>query len=302
MSEAQRLLILDSLVRVPGISREALGARLSELSAAGIGLLDIAGHARPDAMAYLAWDDLQQRLFTANLNRDPAPFDHLAETAVVAVCTMDSAYPTQMRDRAQHHWFTACGNISLLDQSSISFSGQRDAEPQALAITRDIALAACERGWGVVSGGARGIDWQAHMAALEQGGSTVIVLAQGIGTWRLPEELTDVIERGQLLVLSEFLPFDAWSGPNAMQRNRTIARLGKLLFVPQSGTAGGTHNTATFAIRQKLPLRVADIPYPGNQALLQAGAKPILWRDDLPDFDAMLAYVAPPSAAQASLF
>lgn len=302
MTEGKRLLAIDSLARVPGTSRLPLGTCLAQMKLAGVRLSHLVDTGRSEVAEYLGWTEAQERTFHTCLDRDPAPFEELAQRGVRGHIVSDSCYPTSVWDRARLPWFFSLGNVNLLDLPVVSFSGQRDAGNDGLAVTRTLAREAVERGWVVVSGGARGIDSAAHAAALDSGGTTVVILAEGIANWRMPSDLYDAAATGRLLVMSEFLPFDAWSGANAMQRNRTIARLAKLLFVPQAGTSGGTHNTASFAVRERLPLFVADLPHTGNQTLLQNGAKSIVWQGDRPDFDAMIATRQTPVSTQAKLF
>jgi len=130
----------------------------------------------------------------------------------------------------------------------------------------------------VVSGGAQGIDTAAHSAALEAGGATVVVLPQGLLTYRASGVLAAAIEDGRAALVSPFLPNAPWSVGAAVARNELIAGLSRLVCVIEPGSPGGSAKTGQDAMNQKKPALV----YPGVDArgtgrtLLHAGAKPLL--------------------------
>ena len=62
----------------------------------------------------------------------------------------------------------------------MSIVGTRAATGYGLHVTTSLAAALAERGWTVVSGGAFGIDSQAHRGALAADGVTVAVLPSGL--------------------------------------------------------------------------------------------------------------------------
>jgi hypothetical protein len=93
---------------------------------------------------------------------------------------------------------------------------------------------ATQHGLTVVSGYARGVDRIAHVSALSSGGSTVIVLPEGINHFRVkPGPVADVWDKERVLVLSQFSPSRPWSAGNAMARNNAIIGLSLALVVVQ---------------------------------------------------------------------
>jgi DNA processing protein len=135
-----------------------------------------------------------------------------------------------------------------------------------------------KQGRVTVSGGAQGVDTAAHSAALEAGGSTVVVLPQGLLTYRASAALATAIEEGRAVLVSQFLPDAAWSVGAAVARNETIAALSRLVCIIEPGSPGGSAKTGQDALNQGKPALVyAGVDARGTgRALLQAGAKPLL--------------------------
>lgn len=127
---------------------------------------------------------------------------------------------------------------------------------RSLELTRELSLRLAELGVVIVIGGAHGVDGAAHRAALSAGGKTVVVLAQGIGTFHIPDHWSEWIARGSLAIVSEFAPMDEWESFRAVQRNATVGRLGEALLVVQAGLKSGTLSAGQSALRSKVPLYV----------------------------------------------
>ena len=114
---------------------------------------------------------------------------------------------------------------------------------------------------------ARGVDSAAHTAAVEIGGRTVAVLAEGLS----PRAM---VPDGALLV-SEFDPLTPWSAHRAMRRNATIAALSDVVIVVASDARGGTWEMGTLCLKSRKPLLVYDWPENvGNRRLIELGAPP----------------------------
>jgi DNA protecting protein DprA len=175
-----------------------------------------------------------------------------------------------------HVW----GNLDLLHQPALGFCGSRNVSERGLQVTRDAAAQAANMGWVVVSGHARGVDTTAHLAVLEEGGSTIIVAAEGIDNFKLRQELKRIARPDQLLIISEFAPSARWSVINAMRRNKTIVALSDAMIVVESRMEGGTFDAGKTALRYRVPLFVtlfekSDESSAGNAYFLQRGAIPL---------------------------
>lgn len=224
----------------------------------------------------------------------------MVDNEISLIVSTDADAPKQFSSVRLNPWFFVRGDQSILSLESIGFSGSRDASPEAARITSEIATSAATEGWCVISGGARGIDTTAHKSAIEAGGATVVVLPQGIGTWRLPDELDST----NTLVMSEFMPLDDWGSFRAMQRNKSIIHLSDRLVIPQSGERGGTWNAGEYALKHEHPTWVIDLGdgFPGNSALIKKGGLPLVWNVDSSTLEELSVPAASATPAQQTLF
>ena len=130
--------------------------------------------------------------------------------------------------------------------------GSRDSTGYGASVTGDISAGLVTRGWTVVSGGAYGIDAQAHRAALVTGSQaripTIAVMACGVDRYYPAgneELLREVVRRG--LLLSEVPPGSAPTRWRFLQRNRIIAALSAVTVVVEARWRSGALNTAHHA-------------------------------------------------------
>lgn len=244
-----------------------------------------------DAWKRLGWEASRVRKWNEAVDIARSQLDNVDCAGIQVVSEIDEDAPHWLRNLPSVPWLFYRGDLSILDHTTLGFSGQRDAGEQALTITVALARTAAERGFTVVSGGARGIDMAAHVAVLDAGGSTAVVLPQGLATWRAPHGLT----HSRVLAVSEDLPWDVWTTESAMRRNRMIVDLSGIFVVPQSGTSGGSHSTGMHALKQGRVTFVPDLgpAFPGNQKLLHHGARPLIGTDSQYDLERMLADSTP---------
>ena len=169
------------------------------------------------------------------------------------------------------------GPADLMTVSSVGFCGSRSATERGLAVATDISEQVTSHSLNVVSGGAKGVDIIAHRTALSRGGTTAVVLAEGILQYRMRQELRDVFDPARTLVVSEFFPDDRWIPGRAMQRNRTICALSRALVLIEARSTGGTFAAGEAALGMGVPLFTADYSAQhesndGNRILLERGA------------------------------
>lgn len=197
---------------------------------------------------------------------------------------IDESYPMTLKDLLKINTppvLSMVGNINLLNNRKIGFSGSRKVSEKGIAITRDCTeQLSNDKSVSIVSGYAKGVDREAHYCALKSGGSTIIVLPSGICSFYVRQDLKDVWDWDRVLVISEYLPNDKWSVARAMNRNNTIIGLSDAMVVIEAGLTGGSLDAGLRTLADNKPLYVPVYSeYPesakGNSLLLKKGAKGI---------------------------
>lgn len=174
------------------------------------------------------------------------------------------------------------GNLQIMKEKSIAIVGSRKANENSLSFTDNVAKKASEEYKVVVSGFAKGVDKQALDSALKYKGQSIIVLPQGISTFKsgFKKYYKQIIE-GDVLVLSTFYPKAPWSVQLAMARNPIIYGLASEIYVAESSDKGGTWSGVMDGLRKGRTIYVRK-PNPreknANGLLISKGAKAV---DDL---------------------
>ncbi len=143
------------------------------------------------------------------------------------------------------------GDIRSAHAPCISVVGTRRATEYGRKAAALLCSELASRGFTVVSGLARGIDMEAHKAALESGGTTIGVLAGGVDnpyTDPAGKLWPRMIETGALLS-EEWLESDI-TPAKFPKRNRLISGLSAGTLVVESDTKGGALITAASALEQ----------------------------------------------------
>jgi DNA processing protein len=170
------------------------------------------------------------------------------------------------------------GNLELLNSEAISIVGSRKASNISLEFTQNIAKTAAITNRTVVSGGASGVDTFASHTALDNAGSTIIILAEGVKNFKGYRDYYKGMIHGQVLFISSFDPDDQWQTFKAQDRNPLIYALGDKVFIAESGEKGGTINGALHALKEhwevfiRLPVK-NEIN--ANLLLIKKGCKPV---------------------------
>lgn len=155
------------------------------------------------------------------------------------------------------------GDVEILSMQSLAIVGTRNPTQYGLRIAQEFAAGFVDRGWGIVSGGAYGIDSAAHKGALIAEGLTIAVTASGLdrpypaGNQRLFDEIA---ENGALI--SEYLPGVTPRPHRFLIRNRLIAALSQGTLVVEAAFRSGSLRTARDAAELARP--VMAIPGPIN--------------------------------------
>jgi len=142
---------------------------------------------------------------------------------------------------------------SLRNVPLMGVVGTRKPHQYSLEYTKDLVKNIVDMGYGIISGGARGIDFTAHSSCVSYGGYTVCVLGMGIKF--IPNMLKDTVLRSGAFI-SEFLPYEPPEKFTFHLRNRIISALSYSLFVVEAGEKSGALITAEYAYRQGIPVKV----------------------------------------------
>lgn len=200
---------------------------------------------------------------------------------VLFYTVLDQNYPSMLKGLLKLNTppvLSMVGNVQLLTNRKVGFSGSRKVSEKGIAVTRDcVEQLSQENDMSIVSGYAQGVDKEVHYTALKSGGSTIIVLPNGINSFYVRQELKDVWDWNRVLVISEYLPNDKWSVSRAMNRNNTIIGLSDAMVVIEAGQTGGSLDAGLRTLEDNKPLYVpvyADYPESalGNRLLLEKGA------------------------------
>lgn len=202
---------------------------------------------------------------------------------VITIDRHDAGYPERLSallgTRAPERLWVI-GNIELINDHAVSFCGARDASEKGIEAAALCARTATTHHFVVTSGNARGVDRATHREALSSGGSTILVLPEGLDHFRIAAELRDVWDWERVLVISQFEPKTVWKSYHAMERNKLIMALSCAMIVVEAGEKGGTRAAGEDALRLRIPLFAIDYGFdetiaPGNRELIRKGAKPL---------------------------
>jgi len=168
------------------------------------------------------------------------------------------------------------GDTKLLNRQSVAVIGSRNASAIGQKFAGQIARELGEAGLTVVSGLARGIDTQAHWAALDTG--TVAVLGGGpdhVYPSQNAELFEEIKNKGALLSESP-LGYRA-TARDFPRRNRIISGLSRGVVVIEAAERSGTLITARYALEQGREVMAApgsplDPRVKGCHRLLKQGA------------------------------
>ncbi len=212
------------------------------------------------------------------------------------ISMLDSDYPSAL-------WTLSHPPLGLFvsgimpSSRTLSVVGSRKPLPYSLRMTSKFVRVWAQRSVTIISGGALGIDAEAHRACLESGGQTVAVLGGGLRRLHPRSNLdlfSRILKSGGGLI-SEYPPLFEPRPYTFPERNRIIAALGESLFLVQAHEKSGSLSTARTALdlgKEILVLRPppGDASYSGAQNLIEAGAKVVTGPEDL-SFD--LPYTSP---------
>ena len=265
--------------------------RVHRLGAVRFGLLDRAFPSmeevwRASAGALVA-AGLDQRsaeeVVRARDETDPdGELERLAVAGVTALAHTDPRYPSRLRqiDDAPPVLYVK-GAWADVDEWSVAVVGTRRATAYGRMAAQEFSRGLAVNGITVVSGLARGVDTVSHRAALDAGGRTVAVLANGLDTVYPPENrrlAQEIAERGA--VMSDY---PLGTKPRAdffPRRNRILSGVSLGTLVVEGDDDSGAMITARFAMEQNrdvfaVPGSIFSPQSRGPFGLIKDGATPV---------------------------
>lgn len=179
------------------------------------------------------------------------------------------------------------GQTEILNDKMFAVVGSRMPSSYGRMITEQLTAELVANGFTIISGFARGIDTQAHKAALKNNGATVAVLGNGLDTIYPSENkklFEQITERG--LFLTEYPMGTKPDAGNFPKRNRIISGMSSGVLVTEAGQKSGALLTAGYALDQNrevfaVPGAVFSGKSTGSNNLIKNGAKLVQNIDDI---------------------
>lgn len=207
-------------------------------------------------------------------------FERIERCAARILAYTDPEYPALLREMhdAPVVLFVR-GKVIPGGQVFVAIVGSRNATPYGLKSAGRIAGELAQRGVGIVSGMARGIDSEAHWGCLAEEGFTIAVLGTGVDVVYPAENqrlYAQIAERGA--VVTEFPTRTPPEGRNFPIRNRIISGLSSGVVVVEATKRSGSLITASMALEQgrdvfAVPGSIDSFKSAGTHFLIKQGAK-----------------------------
>ena len=271
--------------RVRGIGPARLRALLD-----AFGTVEEAWNAPAEALRDAGVDrrslaNLLQARTELDLDRE---LQRLRSAGVDTLTWEDSRYPERLKSIGDPPpVLYVRGSLIPEDDWAVAMVGTRQATTYGREAAHHLASDLARAGVTVVSGLARGIDAEAHRAALDAGGRTIAVLGSGVDViypWENHRLAEEVIARGALV--SEYALGTMPEASNFPPRNRIISGLSRAVAVIEAGERSGALITADFAAEQgrdvfAVPGSIFYRSSQGTNRLIRDGARPLLSAEDI---------------------
>lgn len=227
-------------------------------------------------------DSIMKSRPKVNLDREMALID---QHAVKVLTWNDVEYPKLLLEvSAPPPVLYIRGDLLPDDEWAIAVVGTRKMSSYGRRVTEMLVNGLTEAGLTIISGLALGVDGAAHHAALQAGGRTIAVLANGVdraypATHRNMGEA--IVSQGQGALISDYPIGTRPEARNFPPRNRIISGLSLGVIIIEAGERSGALITARFAIEQDrevmaVPGSIFSATSKGPNQLITQGATPVL--------------------------
>lgn len=180
------------------------------------------------------------------------------------------------------------GTIPEQRLPTVAIVGTRKPSRYGNEVTHQLSYDLAKRGVVIVSGMALGVDGIAHRAALEAGGITIAVQANGLSqiSPATHRQLGIEIVQNNGLIVSTYEPHITARKHQFLDRNRIVSGLSDAIIITEAAARSGTLNTAMHALDQGrtvfvVPGNITSPLSAGCNTLLKQGASPVTCAADI---------------------
>ena len=192
----------------------------------------------------------------------------------------DSEYPESLKNKLKDKVppiLYGIGDRNLLNRNYIGIVGSRHIDEADITSTKKIVQQINDQKYGVVSGGAKGIDEHSMEHILQLNGYALGVLADSLIKKSSSNLYRNHIIDNKLTLISPYNPEAGFNVGNAMGRNKLIYVISQATVIVKSDTKGGTWEGANENIKNSwVPTWVAvsnDGKNKGNAQIVKLGGK-----------------------------
>lgn len=219
---------------------------------------------------------------TVNLDREMALID---QHGVQVLTWNDVDYPKLLRElSAPPPVLYVRGELLPDDEWAVGIVGTRKMSAYGRRVTEMLVNGLTEAGLTIISGLALGVDGVAHRTALQAGGRTIAVLANGVEKpypARHRNMAETIVSQGQGALISYYPIGTRPEARNFPPRNRIISGLSLGVIIVEAGERSGALITARYAIDQNrevmaVPGHIFSSTSKGPNQLITQGATPVL--------------------------
>lgn len=212
----------------------------------------------------------------------------LEDKGIWTLTLADTDYPALLSERLAELTppvIFGVGPTKSLARRGIAIVGSRNNSEQGARFAGDVAMAAVEAGYTVVTSGARGVDHFALNAAFLNGGRVVAMIADSLQDRIRSPDILRAIDSGHTTLVTQQAPEAALTPESAMARSKLIYAMSEVTVVIASDVGSDeTWSGATEALQARNGVVAVWRGLgegPGNARLVELGAVSMRSPDDL---------------------
>ena len=259
------------------------GELASILFSKGLEPKDLLFFSKSDFLEKLEVDEVMTNRYLRLLERSGSISFEISKyenMGIMITTRAENNYPRLLKQKLGNNCppiFYAAGNMELLNKQSVGFVGSRNVSDNDIDFTKNTVTKILQKGYGVVTGGAKGIDTTATQASLDNNGFVIEYLADSMMQKMRKSDIVKSINKGDLLILSAQAPTAGFNVGFAMMRNKYIySQSDATIIIKSDKDKGGTWNGAIENLKKGWCTEYCrNIEYPGNLELIKMGAIPI---------------------------